>query len=138
MENEFELDFNTEYYEFIDYKQSSYYFYMLSEYQDEVYILLDHSHVINGDVTNTGTVKELCCFQVKNICQINIEPNDVKFWFLEDELNKLILHYVACIQEPINENWVKLKELKKIDLHPKNLDNIKKLYKYVTRDELFK
>lgn len=138
MENEFELDFKNEYFEFVDYKPSFYYFYMLSEYENEVYILLNQTHVINGDVTNAGTIKELCCFKVQDIGQVHIEPNDVKFWFLEDDLNKITLHYAACIQEPVNENWTKLTDIKNIDMHIKDRNNIEKLYYYVTKNKLFK
>lgn len=142
MGNSFEFEMKNDYFEFIEDKPCIYRLIVLCETsEEELYVLLNKQEYscIYGNITNAATIKELCCYQIKDHTDIVLDPNDIKFWKVEDEQEfpHVILNYVVCIQGKVDDRWINIKELKDLPIKPEDLDIIENLYKYVTKKKLF-
>lgn len=141
MENNFEFD---SYDEFINpelNKPCTYKLIVLSETADEeLYILLDKSDNYQCLTDKTLLYKDIrtqCSQQIKNYTDIEVNPDDIKFWFIEDKIDKIILNYVICLNQDIDERWIKLNTINTLNIEEDDYTKILKLYKYVTKKNLY-
>jgi hypothetical protein len=139
MEIEFNIDSSTNN-QFIDFELTpslcKYKIILFSETEDEnVFTLLDKNGQCPNGIVN-GPVKDLCVQHIKELSDLELDLDQIKFWFLDDSTDIITIYYAACIQGHIDERWFHIKELKDIPMITEDYDLIKKLYRYVTKKNI--
>jgi hypothetical protein len=139
METEFNIETSTKN-QFIDYEFNPslcmYKLIIFSETDDNnVFTLLDKTgQCPNGFVT--GPVKELCVNNIKELVDLELDINQIKFWYLDDSTDIIKIYYTACLQNNVDERWFNVKELKDIPMITEDYNLISKLYKFISKKDI--
>ena len=139
METEFNIETSTTD-QFVDYEFNPslcmYKLIIFSETDDgNIFTLLDKTGQCPGGFV-TGPIKELCIQNIKDLIDIELDTNQIKFWYLDDSTDIIKIYYAACLQNNVDERWLNIKELKDIPMITEDYNLINKLYKFISKKDI--
>lgn len=109
---------------------------LFSETEDgNVFTILDKTGQCPHGIVN-GPIKELCVQNVQELLDLELNTDQIKFWYLDDSKDIITIYYAACIQNNVDDRWIHVQELKDIPMIEEDYNLIKKLYKFVAKKDI--